>query len=465
VAQPVSIGDGAWGIEVTGNDNGFSLRALAPLLDFIGPHVYPSSDDSVRQHMAAAINCDLSAGFGCPVVLEEFGLSSDFASEHHAADYYRQVLHTTLVAGAEGWLAWNNCDYDDLKDQDPYRHHPFEMHFGVTDRFGQPKATLRELARFSSLVRQLSMEGWSRAPAEVAIVVPEQFECNEPYSTDYRRDLRGILGHAYIVAREADLPVAFAREREGLRAGPRLYLSPSCKLLAAPTVLDLLRLAEEGATVYLSYFGGSTLTQRGPWVPWLDEIFGVRQQLRYGLADVIEGDQAVFAFIEEMGELSAGTELHFHVSGSEGSRAFLPVEPAGARTVAVDGSGRPALLERRVGRGAMVLCTYPIEHMASITPGANPEDTWQLYSALACAAGVSVPLMVNDPRVMVGRLRCGANDIAVVANMSSEHLEVKLLGTDGPSYQRFGADPSAPVEVVTLPPFEVEVLMSGTSRA
>ncbi len=162
VTQPVSIGDGAWGLEVSGDDNGYSLRALAPLVDFLGPHVYGSSDDPVRQSMAAAIACELCAGFGVPVVLEEFGLSSEFASEDNAAHYYRQVLHTTLMAGAEGWLGWNNCDYDDLRDQDPYRHHPFEMHFGVTDREGKPKAALREIGRFSSLVTRLSTDGWER---------------------------------------------------------------------------------------------------------------------------------------------------------------------------------------------------------------------------------------------------------------------------------------------------------------
>ncbi len=319
VAQPVSIGDGAWGIEVSGNDNGFSLRALAPLVDFVGPHVYPYSDDSVRQHMAAAVSCELSAGFGAPVVLEEFGLSSDFASEDNAAHYYRQVLYTSLIAGAEGWLAWNNCDYDDLKDQDPYRHHPFEMHFGVTDRAGKPKATLREIARFSSLVRQLSELGWERPNCEVAILVPEQFERTAPYSTaDYRNDLRGILGQAYIAAREADLPVGFVRERDGTGTGVKLFLLPSTKLLTAPAVGDLLAAAENGATVYLSYFAGSSLTQRGSWVPWLDETFGVRHHLRYGLVDTVDDDHVVFTFVEDMGQLSTGTELSFHVSGNEG---------------------------------------------------------------------------------------------------------------------------------------------------
>ena len=42
-SQPVSLGDGAWGIEVSGRDNGYSLRALAPIVDFFGAHVYPDA--------------------------------------------------------------------------------------------------------------------------------------------------------------------------------------------------------------------------------------------------------------------------------------------------------------------------------------------------------------------------------------------------------------------------------------
>ncbi len=459
VAQPVSIGDGAWGIEVSGQDNGFSLRALAPLVDFMGPHVYGSSDDAVRQSMAAAVACELCAGFGVPVVLEEFGLSSEFASEDNAAHYYRQVLHTTLAAGAEGWLAWNNCDYDDLEDQDPYRHHPFEMHFGVTDRAGKPKAALREIRRFASLLGQLSGDGWDRPQPEVAIVVPEQFERTAPYSTPgYRDDIRGTLAQAYIAAREADLPAAFARERDGLGTGVKLYLLPSTKLITAPTVRDLLSAAQQGATVYLSYFAGSSMTQRGSWVPWLNEVFGIRHQLRYGLVDTLEDDHLVLTFVEDVGDLSTGTELRFHVSGNEGSRAFLPLEPAGARILAVDRLGRPALLERRIGRGAMVLCTYPIEHMAASTPRANPENTWRLYGALAQAAGIALPLSVSDPRVMVARLRSAGNELALVINMSPEQRNVKLVTLEGSSYGRYQAVSNSPVEVLVLPPFEVEVL-------
>ena len=90
--QPISLGDGAWGVEVSGVDNGYSLRDLAPLVDFVGPHVYPMQDDQLRQFLTAAFVCELCGDFGKPVVLEEFGVSSDFAADDHAAAYYRQVL-------------------------------------------------------------------------------------------------------------------------------------------------------------------------------------------------------------------------------------------------------------------------------------------------------------------------------------------------------------------------------------
>ena len=457
--QPVSLGDGAWGIEVSGNDNGYSLRALAPLVDFIGPHVYPMSDDPVRQSMEAALTCELSASFDRPVVLEEFGLSSDFASDENAAHYYRQVLHTSLIAGATGWLAWNNCDYDNLWDQDPYRHHPFEMHFGLTDANGKAKPQLAEIARFSRLVAGLDHTGWAPVAGEVAIVVPEHLEQALVFTTvDYRKDIRDNLRQAYIAAREADLPVSLVRERDGLGQGAKLFLLPSAKLLMAPTARRLVELAEGGATVYLSYFAGSAPSQIGPWVPWLGELFGIRHHLRYGLVDPVEDDEVVFSFVEALGDLAAGDELGFKVAGSESARAFLPVEAAGATVLALDGHGRPALVRRRVGAGAMVLCTYPTEHMAARAPRVNPESTWRLYSALACAAGVDRPLTVPDPRVITGRLRTPEGELAVLVNASPDQLEASLTTAGAASYGRRAAGPDEALSQLTLPPFEVEVL-------
>jgi endo-1,4-beta-mannosidase len=421
--QPISLGDGAWGVEVSGQDNGYSLRQLASVVDFFGPHVYPMEDDEVRQFLSAAFACELAGGFGKPVVLEEFGVSSDFASDDHAASYYRQVLHTSLLAGARGWLAWNNCDFDDLRHQDPYRHHVFELHFGLTDGEGRPKPQLRELAQFASLVSELAVDEWERVAGEAALVVPEHFERELPFTDPaYRRDLRDNLFQGYVAAREADLPVVLMRERDGLVDSARLFLNPCAKLMTAPGLDRLEALASAGATVYASYFAGSTANQRGPWLAWLEEIFGVRHRLRYGLVDPIVDDEISLHFVDDLGDLRAGTQLAFRVAGEPSARAYLPVEPVGAEVVAVDAHGRPALLRHRLGSGCAVLCTYPIEHMAARTAAVNPENTWRLYSALAAEAGVARLVRVDDPRVLVGLVRSGTTLRALFVNCSNERI-------------------------------------------
>jgi endo-1,4-beta-mannosidase len=452
--QPISIGDGAWGVEVSGADNGFSLRALAPLVDFFGPHVYPMQDDQVRQFLSPAFACELAGSLGKPVVLEEFGVSSDFAADDHAADYYRQVLYTSLLAGARGWIAWNNCDYDDLRHQDPYRHHPFELHFGLTDGRGNPKPQLRVLREFAAFVHGLSANKWERVAGDAAIVVPEHFERVLPFTEPaYRSDLRDNLLQAYVAAREADLPVELVRERDGLAGGARLYLVPSAKLLTAPGLDRLRELAEGGATVYASYFAGSTANQRGPWLTWLDEIFGVRHRLRYGLVDPILEDEVIFQFVDDLGEIAEGTRLTFRVAGAPSARAFLPLDSAGAEVVALDGHGRPALLRHRLRAGSAVLCTYPIEHMAARSPDVNPDDTARLYSALAAEADVARPVRVADPRVLVGRIRSGDADTAVFVNCAAEPIAVEPIAS--------GVELDLATGGLTLEPFGVAAVPCG----
>ena len=452
--QPISIGDGAWGVEVTGEDNGYSLRALAPLVDFFGPHVYPMGDDQLRQFLTPAFRCELAGSLGKPVVLEEFGVSSDFAADDHAADYYRQVLHTSLLAGARGWIAWNNTDFDDLRHQDPYRHHVFETHFGLTDSRGRPKPQLRVLRDFAALIRELR-DDWERVAGDAALVVPEHFERVLPFTEPaYRRDIRDNLLQAYVAAREADLPIELVRERDGLPGHAQLYLAPCAKLVTAPGLERLRELAEGGATVYLSYFAGSTPTQRGPWLSWLDEIFGVRHRLRYGLVDPIEEDEVTFNFVDDLGDIAAGTPLAFRVAGEPSARAFLPLDPLGAEVVAVDGHGRPALLRHRLGAGSTVLCTYPLEHMAARSPGVNPENTWRLYSALAAEAGVARPVRVDDPRVLVGRVRTGDSETALFVNCAAEPIRAQPIVS--------GMELDLPKEALTLEPLGVAAVACRT---
>ena len=265
----------------------------------------------------------------------------------------------------------------------------------------------------------------------------------------YRSDLGADLLQSYVAAREADLPIGILRERDGLPDTARLYLVPSAKLLTGPGLQRLRALATSGATVYASYFAGSTPSQRGPWLTWLDEIFGIRHRLRYGLVDPIEDDEVVFELVEELGDLEAGTRLRFRVAGEPSARSYLPVDPVGAQVIAVDGHGRPALLRHALGAGSTVFCTYPLEHMAARTPRVNPEDTWRLYAALAMLAGVARPVRVDDPRVLVGRLRGRETETVLFVNSSSDTVQAEPVVADGEALEPAGA--------LTIGPFGVAV--------
>ena len=463
--QPFSTGDGAWGVETSGRDNGFRLADMARLCDFLGPHVYPVGDDRIRQHYAAAWQCELAGTFGRPVVLEEFGVSSDFASGPNAARYYRHVLHHSLLAGATGWMAWNNTDFD-LPGQDPYRHHAFEQHFGLTDATGRPKPALGELAAFAAVLRAIGADRCARADTDTALIVSAYLDTAYPFTdpADAAR-IAATLAQAYVSARLADLAPAVTRESAGLAAGARLYLAPSVKQLLAPSALTLERLAADGACVYLSCSPGDTQWHRGPSYGRFDEVFGVRHQLDVGLVNPIEDEVAVLRLHQDFGGLARGTTLSFAVAGDQHSRAFLPVEPAGAEVIATDARGRPALLLRRVGRGSLVLGTYPVEHMAALTPRVNPDDTVTLYGALATHAGVCRPVTVDDPRVACDTLvRDDGATFAVLASHASEPLTLKPVLADGRALATL--DGKEILAGVTLDPFGINVFkLTGSGPA
>ena len=169
---------------------------------------------------------------------------------------------------------------------------------------------------------------------------------------------------------------------------PRCICCPRREQLTTRTWRALERRARDGATVYLSYCSGRhPATSAAPGSPVWTALFGVSYQLATGWRP-IEDDILVMTFTEDFGRLTAGETLRFPVGGNEDSRAYLPVVPRGARVVATDAHGRPALLVHETGRGRTVLATYPLEHMAARTARVNPEQTHRLYAALAELAGV-----------------------------------------------------------------------------
>lgn len=456
--QPVSIGDGAWGVEVTGADNGFRIRQLEPLIDFHGPHVYRSETDQIRQNLGAAFICELLTIGRKPVVLEEFGLTTDYVSEEHASNYYRQTLHNTLLAGCTGWLAWNNTDYDSLYSVEPYSHHPFEMHFGLTAEDGQPKPQALEVHKFAQIASTVGFSLLERPDADAAIVVSAFLEKQFPSTSEEDSTvIFDIARQAYIAAREADLAVGIVREADGIPEDCALYIVPSTKHLTAPSWRRLRELAEGGAIIYASAFYGEHDTQRGLWWTNVDENFGVTRQTRYGIVDPIVENTVTITFEAEFGRLRKGDQLSFTVAGSSNARAFLRVREKAAEVIARDQQGHPVLLRHRVGSGCLILGTIPFEYFAARTPFVNPEPTWRIYDALAQEAEINRELRVDDPCVLAATMvRHDGTQFGWLVSQSDEPLNV-IPQSKSTLYSLTGAS----LQEIQLAPYGVEVVRIG----
>ena len=199
----------------------------------------------------------------------------------------------------------------------------------------------------------------------------------------------------------------------------------------------------------------------------MNSLFGITHQLDVGLNDFIEDDVVELTFTRDFGGLTRGATLRWRAAGSVHSRAYLPAIPAEAEVIATDAHGRPAILRRPLGTGSsagandsagdIIFCTYPLEHMAAVTPRVNPDATVTLYGALAAHAGVRRPVTVDDPRVACDTLvREDGARFAVLASHAAEPLEVKPVLADGLALATLdGEDVNG---AVTLGPFGIRVL-------
>jgi endo-1,4-beta-mannosidase len=412
---PIGSGDGF--LDQAGGSNGFDPARLATELDYLGPHTYYSDTDPVRQVLNAELIVRWHQRLGLPVVLEEFGCSSCQASDDHQAAFYRETIHGVLSLGGAGALGWCFSDFD-LAHEPPYRHHAFELGFGVTRADGSEKPVCAELRAVSRLCAGLDFARLRFPTPRAAILVPSTFHVDVPFCQEDRGRMRRTLLQSYVLAQKAGLEVAVVSEEDDLD-GFQLVLAPSTQKLLAPTWERLAAHARSGATVYVSFFHGDFDHHQGMWIHNFEELTGARHALRYGVPErppeivTLEGSGLVLAT----------------ATGGSGPfpRAFLPIEAAGAEVVLRDLAGRPALVRNRLGRGQVCFLAYPWEHYLAEQPDINGRDASHvLYAWLADAAGLAPRYRSPDPRVHLRVVEDGRDDLVWVFNRSWAPVAVDL---------------------------------------
>lgn len=455
------------------------------------PKLFPDPMLSQRQTYGAAFQTALEQGAGRPVMIQEIGASSAQYAPEAIADYERAALYSGLGAGANGFLIW--CYTDTAPSQYskvPYLRSPHETQFGIVtwDRKERPAA--RMLRDFSEITDRLDLQGIAPAPAEAAILVPNEW--SKPYGdashfgltgpeiapytstdeggavagqslpnkSDQNARLTGAWLASYILARQVGVKPDFPREYADWQKYSMLLL-PS-PLTSTNSMLIHLHsdfwgkarsYAENGGVLYASVSSDAA-------IPEMDQIFGAR------LVDREPVREVTLKVVAAFGDLKPGDTFTWSASPDAPEQWAATLEVKGGEVIAVDQDGRPALVAHHMGKGSTLLCAYPIESYLANQPSAfeGAQSTERLYRSLIEWAGVRRMVWTDNPSVEAAALDGSHRGYFILVNHSSQ-LQHVVLHTSLPVTQlnRVNADGTQPVPTgsaaaVDLQPWEGAVL-------
>jgi beta-galactosidase len=434
---------------------------LTPEVDFFSVHpytiyepkLYPDPMLSVRGTYGSAFETALSGGAGHPVMIQEIGASSAQYGPEQIAQYERANLYSGLGSGANGFLLW--CFTDAAPGQYakvPYLRSPHETQFGITTWDGKERPAAQMLKEFEAVTGKLDLAGIEPAPAEAAILVPDEwskphgdeshFGLTGPEIAPYTSQKEGgaVVGQAlpdfseantlltgswlsaFVLARQAGIKPDLPREYSVWNRYPMLLLP--APLTGTDEMLSHVhsefwekarRYLEQGGMVYASVSGNSA-------IPNMEQLFGAR------LKDRIPVQEVTLKIVAPFGSLQIGDTFHFVPSAEGADQWPAALELAGGTVVAVDQAGRPALVTNQVGKGKTLLSAYPIETYLAGKPAAfeTDEPAFRIYQAFREWTGVITPFRSSEPLVEVSSLAAADHGYAVLVNHAATTKHVTI---------------------------------------
>jgi endo-1,4-beta-mannosidase len=434
----------------------FRADNIARFVDFFSVHpftiysheLFPDPMLSQRGTYGAAFEITLSHGAGRPVMIHEMGGSTAQYSPERVAAYDRAMIYSGLGAGSIGVDLW--C-YTDASPQQfhkvPYLRTPQETGWGMTTWDRQDKPLAREFKKISQVVGQLDLTGLSPAPADIAIVIPDEwakphgdfshFGLTGPEITPYVSiaDADAIPNQpapdassanqwlmsssllTFILARRAGLKADFPREYTDWQSRPMLFMPSPLTSTADPFLVHVhtdfyekaKKYVENGGFLYASVAADAA-------VPDMDSLFGAR------LADTVTVSEVTIKVVAPFGGLKPGDTFHYSVPAQNSKYWGSMLDVKGGKVIAVDQDGRPALVTNTLGKGKTLLCAYPIEAYLANVPSVfeQAENTHRIYEAFREWTGIKPIFRTDQADVEVAALTGDKRGYAIVVNHSSQ---------------------------------------------
>jgi hypothetical protein len=443
----------------------FRADNIAESVDFLSVHpftiyerdLFPDPLLSPRGTYGAAFEIALASGAGRPAMIHEMGASAAQYAPERIALYDRANLYSGLAAGSIGVDLWCYTDAaPEQRKKAPYLRTPQETQWGMTTWDRQDRPLAREFRKFSRVVGQLDLTGVRPAPAEAAILVPDEWA--KPHGDFSRLGLTGpevvpyvstadgdavpgagqgsggsenawLMGSAlstFILAREAGLKADFPREHGGWEKRPIVFLPSPLTSTGTPFLTHVhsdfygraRKYVESGGFLYASVAADAA-------VPDMEALFGA------SLVDSAVASEVTLKMVAPIGGLRPGDTFRFPVPGAGARYWGSLLDVKGGAVVAVDQDGRPALVAHTLGAGKTLLSAYPLETYLASTPAAfdKPDRTHLLYDAFRDWAGVEPLFHTDQPSVEATALQGEGRGYVVLVNHSADRQRVALVTT------------------------------------
>jgi beta-galactosidase len=443
----------------------FRADNIGPEVDFFSVHpftlynpdLFPDPLVSERGTYGAAFEITLSQGAGRPVMIHEMGASTAQYSPERVATYDKLMMYSGLAAGSIGVDLW--C-YTDASPQQyhrtPYLRTPQETQWGMTTWDRQDKPLAREFKKFAQVVKQMDLSGLTPAPADVAIVIPDEWAKphgdfshlgltgpetipylstedgdaipNQPQlnATSENQWLMSSAISTFVLAHRVGLKSDFPREYADWQKRPMLFMpspltSTGSKFLAHPHSdfwEKAKKYVEDGGFLYASVAADAA-------IPNMESLFGAR------LADWNPATDITITVVEPFGSLKKGDTFHFALPGTSSRYFGAQLEVLGGTVIATDQDGRPALVANLLGKGKTLLSAYPIEAYLAATPAVfeKPETTHRIYEAFREWTGVKPLFRTDSPSVEATALTAPHSGYVVLVNHNAKAENVTVTAT------------------------------------
>ena len=443
----------------------FRADNIAEEVDFLSVHpftiykqdLFPDPLLSERGTYGAAFEIALSTGAGRPAMIHEMGASAAQYAPERIAQYDRANLYSGLGAGGIGVDLWCYTDASpEQRTKAPYLRTPQETQWGMTTWDRQDRPLAREFKRFSRVVGQLDLTGLQAAPAEVAIIIPEEWA--KPHGDFSRLGLTGpevipyvstadgdavpglgqggagsentwLMGSAlssFLLARRAGLKADFPREHGDWGRRPMLFLPSPLTSTGTPFLTHVhsdfyeraRKYVEAGGSLYASVAADAA-------IPDMEGLFGA------SLVDAVTVSEVALKVVAPFGPLEPGRTFHFSVPGANARYWGSMLQVKSADVIAVDQDDRPALVTHALGTGKTLLSAYPLESYLASMPSAfeTREETHLLYQAFRDWAGVKPLFRTDQPSVEAMALKGANRGYAILVNHSARHERVTVTTT------------------------------------